>query len=632
MKNLLVKASILAILCSMIGCADRDDEASSSDCDVNVCKDANTMTFCNEGTPMDVPCTLGCDEAKGECKTAEPACVADVCNGNDLIQCINGVQTPVTCPNGCENGACRPATGGSCTINICKDANVLLACVSGVQQETDCPFGCEAGACKEKCTGNYCKDAGTLVSCDENGVSTVKTCANGCDAGACLDACESNFCRDASNLMVCTDGKLSIVNCPYGCDAGACKTSVVTDCTNGDKKCLDDSMLQVCMNGQWVNGRTCDNGCVNNDCVGQDDECENGAKECADNAARTCVAGVWVVSQCTNGCEDGVCVAPPVTECTDGSKKCDGKNVMNCVDGKWVAGDACDDICLNGACASTADLPKVGDKCDDSFVELCAENAGYYCYEGEVANFECDSDAPCAVRASDNYSDCAVTCNAGDAAQNVCMTYMGYPLAVTYTCDKTEDGGYGYFMGDYEFCESSCSEGVCDGQTPTTCTEGAKQCSGKNVQTCTNGKWVTSDTCEISCKNGACSSDPVVTPTVGDKCDDNFVELCDGNTGYYCYEGEVASIECDNDAPCAVRAADNYSDCAETCNAGDAAQNVCMSYMGYPLAVTYTCDKTEAGGYALFMGDYEFCESSCSDGVCDGQTPTTCTEGAKQCS
>ncbi len=742
MKNLLVKASILAVLCTMVGCADNDDAGKDKGCTESQCKDANTLAFCNNGVALDVPCELGCDMATNACKSAVPSCSSDMClNANTLQKCnADGTTSEIPCANGCDfaTAACKDASA-SCTISVCQDNSTLLACANGQQSKVECPYGCEAGACKSECKANYCKDGATLITC-ANGVETAQVCERGCDAGACKEACTANFCRDASNLMVCNaDGSMSLTNCPYGCDAGACKTSAGA-CTDGAVQCNGNS-LNVCVNGAWVE-RACANGCENGACIGEEPKCENGAKECVDgNTARVCVAGDWNVTACTNGCENGACVTAPVDACTTGSKKCDDKTVMNCVDGKWVAGDVCDDICLNGACANARDLPKEGDACDENFKEICAGNTGYYCSQGQVALLDCAGhDLDCVVRAADDYADCSEACKAGDPAIGECVSYMGYPLAVTYNCEATTDGGYAYFQGDYEFCEVSCSEGKCsddpqppvdvtyelcsddcslqDGRTcaeackeesatstcvldsdnyiecseacskagdttpvcitsqgtgyllnqvctdvdgkllyitdysdysacangcnpagtaceggsvPSTCTEGAVQCSGKTVQTCTNGAWVDSKTCDVACKDGKCS-DPSVVPTVGDNCDDSLVEICDGNTGYYCNEGTVATIECDSDAPCAVRAADNYSDCAETCKAGDQPKGECVSYMGYPLAVAYNCEKTEDGGYAYFMGDYQFCESSCSAGICDGQAPATCTEGAKQCS
>ncbi|MBQ1926874.1 MAG: hypothetical protein II180_12245 [Proteobacteria bacterium] len=740
MKNLLVKASILAVLCTLVGCAEKEDApAENNTCTVNVCKDANTMTYCNNGVPMDVPCTLGCDSALNECKK-NATCLGNVCqDANTLLQCnADGTTSAIPCANGCSNGVCNSSAGNSCTASVCQDSDTLLACANGVQTSVACPYGCEAGVCKEACTSNYCKDGATLMVCAD-GRSTAQACEHGCDAGACKDACTSNFCRDANNLMVCdASGNMQLVNCPLGCDAGACKTSA-EGCTNGDAKC-DGDTLKICMNNAWID-RECANGCANNACAGEEPECQAGAKECLDaNTARTCVAGGWVSANCANGCEAGACVSAPVDKCTDGSKKCDGNAVMNCVGGEWVKGDTCSEICLNGACASAGDLPKVGDKCDANFSEVCANNVGYYCADGAVDSIECSDEAPCAVRAADTYADCAESCKAGDPAKGVCVDYMGHPLAIQYSCEATTDGGYAYFMGeDYEICEVSCVEGKCSneqppvsyelcddscqveggqscsaycaekygasvtcaldsdgyiecanscsnagdkapvcitsqgtgyllnqvctdvdgkllfltdysdysacangcnaagtacegGVTPGTCTEGAKQCSGKTVQVCTNGAWVDDKTCENACSAGKCT-DPSVVPTVGDNCDDSLVEVCDGNTGYYCYDGKVDTIECSDERPCAVRAADNYSDCAETCKAGDPAKGECMDYYGYPLAVQFVCEKTEDGGYAYFMSEnYQFCEESCSAGVCDGAEPGSCTEGAKQCS
>lgn len=52
-------------------------------------------------------------------------------------------------------------------------------------------------------------------------------------------------------------------------------------------------------------------------------------------------------------------------------------------------------------------------------------------------------------------------------------------------------------------CAYVCSSGRCTGQ----CTPGARRCRGKTPQTCNqNGQWVSAGTCPYICQDGQCTS------------------------------------------------------------------------------------------------------------------------------
>ena len=83
----------------------------------------------------------------------------------------------------------------------------------------------------------------------------------------------------------------------------------------------------------------------------------------------------------------------------------------------------------------------------------------------------------------------------------------------------------------------------------------------------------------------------------------------------YCEEGEVARFECE-DAPCGVRKADQYADCAESCNAGDPDIVRCEEDLfGGVYSTVYSCAETTDGSYAYFASDTSECVGVCKDGI-----------------
>ena len=601
----------------------------------------------------------GCDETlyiSDECTANTDICIDNShykCiipkDGHDYVnQQLDSISTPTKlayieeCAYGCRSdGMCNACIDGEKT---CENDSVKITCVGGTWNKYPCEYGCKDGECQPEPVSK-CTESATLCS-----GSTVQICLNGqwvdthtcpdtdiCQQGKCVCNTDDLICKVntihickndewentysstqcyGKDILRCKDSKWTVTNCEFGCYNNNC-----SDCEDGAKKCLNDSSLKSCVGGTWVSS-SCHYGCDHGECLPS--PCTDGDKKCeGDNKATICTKGAWILDKyCEYGCKDGECLPSP---CTDGDKKCEGDNkVAICTNGAWIVNKYCEYGCDDGICKS---------KCDDDTCNVCSGNKTQclgnilqtcidgkwieetcpdICQQGkcvcESGKTKCDNNNRVQTCINGNWwitEICSDICQEGKCVCEDGKTKCSNNELQTCTLGQ---------WTTTKTCNLGCHNGKCD-----ACKDNEKRCSGKDIQTCTNGAWVTQNTCKVNCKDGACTD----VPTVGDKCDDKFVEMCDGNTGYYCSDGEVSSIDCNSNTPCAVRAADNYSDCAETCKASDGVKNTCMNYYGYPLSVSYTCDKTETGGYAYFMGNYEFCESSCENGFC------TCTEEGK---
>ena len=591
MKSLWIKASVLAAMCAMLGCADDSskDTNTTPACTVTACKDATTLTVCTAGVPTDIPCPNGCEGTQckttpsipgatcttnsckdamtltmcfqgtpvdyvcpngcenSQCKSAV-TCTTNTCKDATTLQVCNGGQYVETaCPFGCSNGACMASQGTSqCSINVCQDADVLLACSNGIQVPTVCPYGCEAGNCKTACTGNVCKDSNTLLVC-QGGKTIEMPCQLGCDAGQCKMACTSNFCMTPQILMSCSNGILTPVDCPYGCEGGACRTSIpTTGCTNGSRQCDSNGNAQVCENGVWQTV-TCANGCVNGACM-TSPSCTNGSKQCDGNGnALICANGTWQSTSCPFGCNNGACLV-----CENGTTQCksDGKTVQTCNNGAWADTKTCDVACSGGACTSSTSCTNGTKQCNGVYVQTCTN---------------------------------------------------------------------GQWVNATSACENGCENGACK-SAPSSCTNGAKQCNGAYVQTCTNGQWVNATSaCPNGCTNGVCNNSSTLPP-IGDSCSlDEFANVCDSNTLYYCGSSVIKTQSCTDGMTCKVSAADpTNGDCTELCSAsekGSVGYYYCYN-TGYSVySIPITCMNTTDGDYAYFFDfdNADVCSGGCSE-------------------
>ena len=478
---------------------------------------------------------------------------------------------------------------------------------------------------------------------------------------------------DAGMRMECVNGDYVALPCPSGrtCNSGQCVSPLECDPSTTKPVCVGNT-VKYCSESKWTiettdcGGLTCTNGAHGAYCdpssVTPDVVCVAGTERCSTSGAhQVCSNNAWMDSPCGAGktCKSGSCVAEAA--CTEGATRCAADEaIQRCEEGIWKTVSVCNqpgaDTCINGVCTTKPACPSEGDSCNATGDVLCCGDNAYVCDNSKkyVVVETCEDGSTCDTVEEYGVIGCVYeSCDNDDVGYLVsygeaCYDDMTFDL---YACLKGDSGVNGVFPAAYAeaYCGAKDKKLVCNSQgkvvlescsspdctasynestnnyeatcttasTGDSCTASSFTASckdSKTTLTCSGGK-VTETACTgaLVCKNGSCVEAGSV-PSEGDKCGDDFVEMCDGNTGYYCYEGKVDTLDCDNDAPCMVRAADTYADCAVACQAGAGKEVVCMDYMGAVLAIDYTCDKTTTGSYAYFMGDYAICENGCTDG------------------
>ncbi|GEM_PF-2272576 len=159
-------------------------------------------------------------------------------------------------------------------------------------------------------------------------------------------------------------------------------------------------------------------------------------------------------------------------------------------------------------------------------VLLCAAAALSACDEGKYNDLECDS--------SEYQDECLDSLHF--------MTCYNNRLAVI-TCDE------GFYCEETASGKATCKNPYLtdDTATPSCALNGAVQCSGNIVQTCTDGQWINaSEPCANGCTNGVC-----VAPTPEPECSETNPCADPGKT---CQDGtcvdKVPEPECSNDRPC----------------------------------------------------------------------------------
>ena len=178
-------------------------------------------------------------------------------------------------------------------------------------------------------------------------------------------------------------------------------------------------------------------------------------------------------------------------------------------------------------------------------------------------------------------------------------------------------------------CPNGCNaeENACAEASITTCTEGAKQCSGNLLQVCTNNAWTTSETCANGCENNACKSPSSSGggDAEGDGCDyDTFSEYCNGSTLVYCADDDTIVMEdCSEYSAECHAIADFYGDgingatcyvSEDFCTTKGDTRNMCVDYWEFSYYGEQTCTTTIDGALVWeFFDDWngDVCEGWC---------------------
>ena len=327
--------------------------------------------------------------------------------------------------------------------------------------------------------------------------------------------------------------------------------------------------------------------------------------------ALTCMAEGKVFDSANCQC---VCTKSATT-CAAEGKTFDSANCQ-CVCNKSAATCAAEGKDFDAANCACIPRPT----CNEATYEnYCDGNTLYSCFAGEVSSVQCDklslSGAGCAVRKSDGYASCVISCSYSSLLNNICSNDYGGLIdldgiyAISGECSEKTSGGNAYFIS-YELCDDGCANGVCKTESGV-CTKSDASCAAE-------GKAFDSATCScVPCDKAT------------------YNNYCDGNTLYYCDAGEVKSVSCASYPmfECAARKSDNYASCVLSCSAGTPDQTMCTDDNYFSIlrtvfgslfnfdglyAIRYQCSQTKSGNYAYFPS-YEFCDYSCENGVCKSE-------------
>ena len=178
-----------------------------------------------------------------------------------------------------------------------------------------------------------------------------------------------------------------------------------------------------------------------------------------------------------------------------------------------------------------------------------------------------------------------------------------------------------------ETCANGCENNACKPLASTTCTEGAKQCSGNLLQVCANNAWTISETCANGCENNACKSPSSSGggDAEGDGCDyDTFSEYCNGSTLVYCADDDTIVMEdCSEYSAECHAIADFYGDgingatcygSEDFCTTKGDTRNMCVDYWEFSYYGEQTCTTTIDGALVWeFFDDWngDVCEGWC---------------------
>jgi len=422
------------------------------------------------------------------CDTVNKVCIAK-CNKNS--DCDSGV---------CVLGHCVPTTSDGDVDAF--DNNESSTCTPGQQTCVGTSiFACINGSLQKQ------TDCATLGM-----VCTAGNCVNGGDTDAETPACpiDAKQCV-VDKVYTCTaSGWSQTEDCAASskkCQNGACVA--VATCTNNDKRC-SGNIVETCTNNAWgvttdcaALGKTCSNG----QCVGGGDPdvdnpvevdngtCTVGSTRCVGNGVFKCnSAGMWdSVEDCAASgktCVDGACTGGSTNEGCPSGQTCYA--VFNGSDAK-----AC--VVMNNGQPSIPPGATTG--CSQSNPTSCpmnqiCVNAGgtYVCIALCGA---CPSGLVCTPQSSVNANMCLDSSgNIPANAQKGCGNNT--PCTGNATCYCTEST----CADANNVCIGNCATG-----SSTSCTNGAVQCNGNIIQTCSNGSWTNGTDCSSqgkTCSNGQC--------------------------------------------------------------------------------------------------------------------------------
>ncbi len=489
-------------------------------------------------------------EQTAQCMDRERRCHEDQ---TSVDRCVQGEWMLET---ECTGGTvCDPTKGVRCDLVIDRESECQEGTLKCDENGTRI-LGCVSGRLM---TAQTC-DTDNLIFCDPDTVS----CKEGCKDG-------SFMCTGDETVLKCQGNKWSeTAKCGPGqacnADDGECKD--VAKCIENDVICIGEQTA-VCRDGDYRDDKFCPDGttCFNGKCEAIPTICNDGTM-CRDSYTLvTCKNNVESVTSCgAKGmlCFDkaggSVCeeVACNETVCKDSSTLLVCDTVTNTVTSqKCGSGKKCDsktNSCVTVVCRD-------GEKrCNNNSIEECRDNS--WSVSTDCGTKMCNASTTTCVD---------VKCRNGDTRCNA--------NGKIETCKNNEFSGAKSCAKSTPICETvSSTEAAC---VAKICTEGSTQCSGAELQKCTNNRWVTERTCDSAALCNAKSA----------TCKDH---------------------ECENGA--------------QGCSNSIASTKVCKDY-----AWEYTlCSTVKENSTCRVSSGKASCEVSvCTDGFsCDGNTLKKCDNNA----
>ncbi|MBQ1926765.1 MAG: hypothetical protein II180_11690 [Proteobacteria bacterium] len=500
-----------------------------------------TTGFCGSGVIVETcpsECTNGCN-ADGSCKQVAPACPSECTNGCNADGSCKQVapSCPSECTNGCNaDGSCKPE-GNDCAAMGYEPCSEPMAekCIDG-KTHAVCIEGCwMTEDCSEK-----------QLKCD----SGKKQCVADCAAMGYEDCSEPDAekCIDDKTHAVCIEGCWVTETCSAKapkCDSG--QKQCILDCSaagyqacsaqeNGQARCADDKILEVCQDGCWIpsdcsaSGESCDadaKQCVASCAALGYQECsanENNTSKCLDdNTLGVCVDGCWMTDLCTD--YGKVCKANQTgADCvTSKELGCNGNILITEDQGKIIELD-CGSI--NGICDPAAKDCKPAEEfsCEGTVLTVKGDGKSYT-FDCASENFGCHKDVGC----SKDYCD-------GKARM------------------RCENG----VCAAIETCDGNCNEVIYNKIAETSCgctkaQEDELRCvDSKAYAMCIDGQWV-EEACAANeeCQEGLCVPASLCGNgyiNAGEDCDGEYFKeyglTCNKYDKYSAFTGAPSCVNC----------------------------------------------------------------------------------------
>ncbi|MCP4448146.1 MAG: hypothetical protein GY811_22835 [Myxococcales bacterium] len=529
---------------------------------------------------------------------------------------------------GIGDGLCAARNDGDCSSD-CRSENVCGNEVVNSGETCDDANDVDGDGCDNNCTTTAC---GNTIRTNEEACDDGKHCSDStsCDADLQCVGIGDELCTVRSGDGC--DADCSVTGCGNGVTAGAEGCDDGRHCSNGatciedidcmgvgDTLCIprsgdgcsaDCASQEICGDGEFDFGETCDNG---SHC----DDVAIGAP--AGTAGTTCAQG----STTCDGLGDGLCAPRSDDGCSadcsssegcgnalrDSDEQCDdGFDASE--DGAPSQGNACTNACLFNICGDGI-INFAAEECDSgigSVVDCDADCSTVECGDGFVnpaAGEQCDNGKSCS-----NGLDCSADAECVEIGDELCSHRDSATCDSDCTVAFCSDGLVNSVAG--EECDSGGESAVCDFDcTDSDCRDGILNVSAG--EQCDDGDASNTDACLADCSIAFCGDG--FTRTGVEDCDEaGESSTCNFNcTTSTCPDGIVNASDgeqCDDDN------SSNIDGCVNGCQ---------VAFCGDSF-VRDGVEACDTGGESATC-DFDCTVPLCSDGILNGSAGEFCDDG-----